>query len=80
MDPVKRRVGYATASVILDCIYRNRLSFSGSGSRETSGSELSPTNLRSVPRLRNFLIGRGMCQGPQNRWSLISLGSLPLRA
>ena len=41
-------------------IYRNRLGFSGSGSRETSDSELSRTNLRSVPRLRTFLTGRGI--------------------
>ncbi len=31
-----------------------------SGSRETSDSELSRTNLRSVPRLRMFLTGRGI--------------------
>ncbi len=30
---------------------------SGSRSRETSGPELSRTNLRSVPRLRTFLAG-----------------------
>ncbi len=36
------------------------LGFSGSGSRETSDSELARTNLRLVPRLRTFLTGRGI--------------------
>ena len=41
-------------------LYRSRLGFSGNGSRETSDSELSRTNLRSVPRLRTFLNGRSI--------------------
>ncbi len=48
------------SDVTSEMLYRSRLGFSGSGSRETSDSELSRTNLRSVPRLRTFLTGRGI--------------------
>ncbi len=43
-------------------LYHSWLGLSGNGSRETSDSELSRTNLRSVPRLRKFLTGRGIGQ------------------
>ncbi len=61
-DELAQGIVAEAADQIVNLLCRSRLGFSGSGSRETSDSELSRTNLRSVPRLRTFLTGRGITE------------------